>query len=147
MERFLAAFTEGPENDCWIWEGSRDYQGYGVIKIEGKMLKAHRLSYEYYNGHPPTNECICHACDTPACVNPGHLIDDTKRRNRRDQLQRDRDPNRKLTDEQVCALRTEHDSTAFPLGEKKRWAARKAQELGVCVKYIEGIIYRIERNV
>ena len=147
MQRFLEAFTEGSENECWMWQGSKDYQGYGVIKIAGKLLRAHRLSYEYYNGQAPVKECICHTCDTPACVNPNHLIDDTKRRNRRDQIERGRDPNRKLTDEQVCALRAEHDSTLFPLGQKKVWIARKAQELGVAYKYIQGIIYRIERNV
>lgn len=61
------------QNDCWLWTAWTNGKGYGLIKIEGKAVLAHRFSYEIHKGPIPKGKVIDHLCRRPACVNPGHL--------------------------------------------------------------------------
>jgi hypothetical protein len=139
FERFLSKFKEGPEGECWMWEGEKDYQGYGVIKFNRIYSKAHRLSFEYYNGYAPGN-CVCHRCDIPSCVNPSHLENGTKKSNRWDQIIRGRDSNMIITPDQKKMLRDEFKTTQFKFGEKKIWISAKAKFYGVTWKTMDGIV-------
>lgn len=38
------------ENDCWIWNGLTDKNGYGTFTNKGNSIRAHRFSYECFNG-------------------------------------------------------------------------------------------------
>lgn len=58
---------------CWIWQGYFDKDGYGLVWHNRKQWRAHRLSFQIYNG-PLTHENVLHTCDTPACCNPKHLF-------------------------------------------------------------------------
>lgn len=58
---------------CWLWAGSKNADGYGTVSLNGKNQKAHRVSYEVFNGPIPSNMVVMHKCDRPACVNPEHL--------------------------------------------------------------------------
>lgn len=146
MQRFLSGFEEGPEDACWLWNATLDKDGYGVIKIDNKMLKAHRLSYEYYNGEPPTNECIRHLCGTKRCMNPSHLKDDTKKANRWDQMRLGEDARLRVTQEDVNKIRQEWKDTVFSkFGDKKKWIEAKAKECGVTSGTLEGYVYAYDR--
>lgn len=61
---------------CWIWEGSRNTQGYGNInrgrRGEGNV-STHRAAWELTYGPVPEGHYLLHSCDNPPCCNPSHL--------------------------------------------------------------------------
>lgn len=84
-EKFEATFIPVPECGCWIWEGCDDgLKGYGKIWNNGKLLNAHRVSWQLYIGPIPKGIDVCHSCDTPSCVNPKHLFLGTRKDNMQD---------------------------------------------------------------
>lgn len=60
--------------ECWGWDGSTHRQGYGFIKVEGRVLLAHRVSWEIHFGSIPDGLQVLHYCDNPPCTNPIHLF-------------------------------------------------------------------------
>lgn len=67
--------------NCWIWTGARLANGYGVITVAGKSLKAHRFSYEHFVGPIPDDLVPDHLCRNHPCVNYDHLEPVTTREN------------------------------------------------------------------
>ena len=64
-------------NDCWLFAGYVDPQGYGrhFYTFNGKTtyIYAHRLMYEQLVGEIPKGLVIDHLCRVRHCVNPAHL--------------------------------------------------------------------------
>lgn len=97
--------------DCWLWTGSRDGQGYGMVKIGARSCRVHRLAYTLYVGPIPVNLIVRHACDVPSCCNPSHLLLGTRIDNNRDRVERgrsaigERSGSAKLADREVIEIR------------------------------------------
>lgn len=81
LERFLSKVQITEE--CWLWTGAANGNGYGHISINKKPVKAHRLSYELHKGSIPTGLVIDHLCRNRRCVRPDHLEAVTQKENLR----------------------------------------------------------------
>lgn len=80
------------EGGCLIWIGGKTVNKipYGMFYVEGKMVLAHRFSYEYHKGKIPKGLQVCHSCDKSLCVNPNHLWVGTQKQNVQDMIKKGR---------------------------------------------------------
>lgn len=118
--RFWAKVNKTDE--CWLWTASTSKQGYGHFWIDGKVHKAHRISYEIVHGPISNGLSVCHTCDTPRCVNPAHFWLGTAADNNADRKSKNRyhttprygrAPMAKLTYEIADTIRREYAEGTF----------------------------------
>lgn len=127
-------------NDCWEWIGQQGSDGYGVFQLSGERRPslAHRVAWQYKRGPIPGRLFVCHSCDNPSCVRPGHLFLGTNADNMADCAAKNRRPHgravygAKLSIEKARDIRIRHAS-----GEAIRAMAR---EYGVAQTAIQGIV-------
>jgi predicted XRE-type DNA-binding protein len=99
-ERFWARVEKTAR--CWLWRGAINASGYGVVGVQGKVLRAHRVAYEMFYGLILPGLYCLHTCDNPPCVRPEHLFVGTPADNMHDMARKGRHKaNPKLTAEQV----------------------------------------------
>ena len=105
------------EGDCWIWQGSKNNKGYGMIFIGSRadgtraLMLVHRVAYAEFVGSLCDSDVLMHTCDKPACCNPEHLVIGTQKKNMQDALHKGRlrhgekSHNAVLTDDVVRQMR------------------------------------------
>ena len=104
----------GP-NDCWFWTKALCH-GYGSVRFERRICRAHRVAYELTFGKIPGGLYCCHRCDNPICCNPDHLfvgtqkdnIQDCSRKGRKHAFKGIDSPSHKLTEEDVLMIRSKY---------------------------------------
>jgi len=83
-DRFWRRVQKG-EDGCWRWDGAASGYGYGVFKLGGKSVSAHRLSLAMSLGRElAPGMYACHSCRCRSCVNPAHLREGTHLENMAD---------------------------------------------------------------
>lgn len=90
---------------CHEWQAYANAKGYGVVRLLGKTMLAHRVVWEIVNGDIPDSLSVCHHCDNPKCCNVDHLflgtnadnISDSKKKNRRNRPFGEKNGSAKLT--------------------------------------------------
>lgn len=86
LERLMAQVDVIP-GGCWLWTGGRTSNGYGAMRLDGRVVATHRLSYELHVGPIPDGLVIDHVrdrgCTSTVCVNPAHLEPVTQAENLR----------------------------------------------------------------
>lgn len=112
-ENFDDHWAVDEKTGCWIWQLALPGDGYGMVALGGKKVKAHRFAFERVHGEIPKGAIVRHRCDNRACVNPKHLKLGTQQDNIRDMCARGRQRGAvgvnniqaKLTPEKVVAIR------------------------------------------
>lgn len=148
QERFWGkAEVKGPD-DCWEWKASFFKRGgYAKFSIRdsGKTVKlrANRVAYYFNTRDYPENLYVCHTCDNPKCVNPGHLFLGTMVDNQQDKVAKGRTPkgtqhcNHILTESMVIEMR----HRCLVLGESRASVAKSLN-----VKYYTIVCAVLGRN-
>ena len=118
----LARYTsELPDsNGCLIWNGATR-NGYGALKIDGKVFGTHCVAFVAAGGVIEEGCVIAHKCDVKLCVNPSHLECVSVQKNNADmQARRVRTaprgeelPQSVLTDDLVRQIRSMFKPRAF----------------------------------
>lgn len=83
ISKFTLKYFINQTTGCWEWTAGKSSGGYAMMYLEGKMIYAHRWSYEYYNASIPSKHSIDHLCRVRHCVNPNHLEAVTSKENTR----------------------------------------------------------------
>lgn len=114
-----------PITGCWEWQRCQDEKGYGIMKSNGRNIKAHRYFFEKHIGKIPMGLQLDHLCRNPSCVNPDHLEPVTNAENCR------RGNNAKLTKKDVRAIQAELQE-----GTTQTQIAKKFNVSNSCINFI-----------
>jgi hypothetical protein len=130
---------------CWIWTRAADALGYGLLRVEGRLTRAHRASFAAARGQIPDGLCVLHRCDRPSCVNPEHLFLGTRAENNADRTRKGRTScgeehvHRRLSESDVREIRTQ-----FATGQWSPSALGK--RYGVARSTVRAVVGRSSRT-
>jgi|SRR5579859_918103 len=70
--RLLRKRRIDPASGCWIWTGTKDRTGGGVIWVDGVRVGVRRLAWAHWRG-TALPRAISPGCGNSSCFNPDHL--------------------------------------------------------------------------
>lgn len=136
------------DGGCWNWSGpfvSRvESRKYGSVYWSGTKLKTHKLSYVFEHGQIKPGMFICHKCDNPKCVNPGHLFQGTPMENAQDCILKNRAV-RERGEKRYCAKLSEEKVRQIRGEYKKEYGSitRLARKHGVSPTAIYNAVHSV----
>lgn len=73
---------------CWLFKGTKNKDGYGMIRYKGKMVSVHRLSAHLHLDldMEDKQKHALHKCSAKNCWNPEHLYIGTNTDNQQDSI-------------------------------------------------------------
>ncbi len=144
IDRFMSKVNTNAANGCWEWTKGKWSVGYGVMRVHGIGVYAHRLSYMIYKGDIPKGMHVCHSCDNPGCVNPAHLWLGTPSENALDREHKGRRQGPKGSENYMALLNESEVSDIRERSASKENGiqARLAAEYGVARSTISSIVCR-----
>lgn len=71
LERIMA--RSEPDGECVAWLGATDGKGYGMLFLDGRPHRVHRLVWAALRGPIPEGMVIDHLCHRRNCVRVEHL--------------------------------------------------------------------------
>jgi HNH endonuclease len=83
-ERLTYYSKPDPLGGCHLWQGNLK-DGYGCLRLGGKLHFAHRLAWEARHGPIPEGLVLRHRCNVRRCCNADHLVPGTRAENNADQ--------------------------------------------------------------
>lgn len=121
--------------DCWVYTGATwKNTGYGSFSIGKKTYRAHRFSYEIFNGAIKKGLFVLHKCDNPSCVNPNHLFLGSHTDNMKDKSMKNR-----------CNIPTGVNHWHSKFSESDVEEIKRLKELGVPMTKISNI-FKVHYN-
>lgn len=140
----LGRFSQRMPNGCLEWSRGCDQDGYGIVTLQSRTRRAHRMAWAVrHKRHPPQGMVVRHKCDNPPCIDADHLLLGTVAQNNGDRQRRGRSadrrgdlcPTAKLTWETVAEIRSlladgrTHSSLAVQHGVSRKAISKIAHGL------------------
>lgn len=135
VRRFESKFRRPGPGACWCWIAGKYTSGYGAFSCEGIPETAHTFAYRLYVGPIPEGQVVRHSCDTPACVNPRHLLLGTQAQNVEDMYRRKRKAV-KLSPEKIAYVKKNYRRISYHKSNAREIAA----ELGIDVSMVNMLV-------
>lgn len=138
----LSAQHRVSDSGCWLWTGSRNGKGYGLLSIDGRSYLAHRLSMLVFNQIDPGEFLVCHSCDEPRCVRPDHLFVGTASDNTADMTRKGRARRGSLRGESASTAKVT-EAIVIDIMERTRRGATRAElgrRFGLSVSAVSRIV-------
>lgn len=106
LRRRLKKVPQSLDTPCWEFQGAKDQDGYGKIRVGDEIERTHRLSFMCKHGPVEPGMVVRHKCDNPPCCNPAHLEIGTHEENMQDMVARGRHRgNAKISSEDAADIR------------------------------------------
>jgi len=127
-------------DDCWLWQGKLDKDGYGTWFMDGRNWRPHRLALQLSGYELRPDLVTRHFCENRHCVNPAHMTLGTQKENIHDQLRAGTHSKLKYSDEIIQKIREE-----YKRGEVGQRALSK--KYGVSKSQVQMIVLNRTRTV
>jgi hypothetical protein len=81
IDRVLEQIVINQTTGCHMWVGTKNWNGYGQVRLDNRWVMAHRAVWEHYRGPIAEGLQIDHTCGVRLCCNVDHLRTATPREN------------------------------------------------------------------